>query len=564
MNENEREPGDGGPAEPGEPAEQGSAPGPAGGQGQWDRDSARRRRGRRGRGGRPPMPGQGFRPQGQAQPFRPQGQGQGFRPQGPGQFRPAAPEHEDEGSGQTREVAAYERRQQAQQQRQQWRGPGFRAPGTGPRPMGAPMRGAPGGGFRPSGPPRMGAPRPGGPMRPGAFRGGGQRYQDIVRRATGGPRVSAIPAQDAGEPIAGPHAVLEALRAGRVVRRILVAQERGVRTGAVNDLMREAQERHVQVLTVDRKEVDRLSPTIDHQGVVGIAEGRAGVELDELLLHLDTVTEPALVLIIDSLQDPQNFGVLLRSAEGAGVDGVVIPRHRQVGLTPAVARTSAGASEHLLIADVANLRQAIDAIKEKGIWVVGTDDTGEMEWDEVDYRGPTAIVVGGEAEGIRRLVLEGCDQVVRVPMQGQVSSLNAAAAGTVVLFEALRQRIRDAAPPTSVRRQERPAAPSADVEEEGTDEEVSSDELALDAEEGAIDDGALEMGTLDESVQDDAPVAVSADDEVSGSEDPGADEIEALEMGTSGADEPAPERPKRAPAKRTASKTTKTTRKKAD
>lgn len=537
MDENEREPGESGPSGPMGPREP-------------------RRRGRRGRGGRPPMPGQGFRPQGQGQPFRPQGQG--FRPQPP-QFRPA-PEHENE---QTRELANYERRQQAQQQRQQWRGPGFRAAGA-PRPMGPPMRGAAAPGvFRPGGQPRMAAPRPGGPMRSGGFRGGGQRYQDIVRRATGGPRVSAIPAEQAGEPIAGPHAVLEALRAGRVIRRILVAQERGVRTGAVNDLMREAQEKHVQVLTVDRKEIDRLSPTIDHQGVVGIAEGRAGVDLDELLLHLDTVTEPALVLVIDSLQDPQNFGVLLRSAEGAGVDGVVIPRHRQVGLTPAVARTSAGASEHLLIADVANLRQAIDAIKEKGIWVVGTDDTGEMEWDEVDYRGPTAIVIGGEAEGIRRLVLEGCDQVVRVPMQGQVSSLNAAAAGTVVLFEALRQRLRDAAPPTSVRRQERPV-PVADADEEGTDEEMPSEELALDEEEGAIDDGALEMGELDESIEDDAPVAVAAAEEPP-AQDPGADEVEALEMGTSGADEEiAPAKPKRAPAKRTASKTTKTTRKKAE
>lgn len=580
MDENEREPGEGAPSEPREqrePADHGNAAGP-GGPGVPGQFDARRRRGRRGRGGRPPMPVQGFRPQGQ--PFRPQGPGQfrpqgpgQFRPQGPGQFRPPAPESEDEGSGQTREVAAYERRQQAQQQRQQWRGPGFRAP-SGPRPIGPPMRGAAAPGiFRPGGAPRMGAPR--GPMRPGGFRGGGQgqRYQDIVRRATGGPRVSAIPAQEAGEPVAGPHAVLEALRAGRVIRRILVAQERGVRTGAVNDLMREAQEKHVQVLTVDRKEIDRLSPTIDHQGVVGIAEGRPGVDLDELLLHLDTVTEPALVLIIDSLQDPQNFGVLLRSAEGAGVDGVVIPRHRQVGLTPAVARTSAGASEHLLIADVANLRQAIDAIKEKGIWVVGTDDTGEMEWDEVDYRGPTAIVIGGEAEGIRRLVLEGCDQVVRVPMQGQVSSLNAAAAGTVVLFEALRQRLRDAAPPTSVRRQERPAPPvvdaNEDAAEEGTDEEVAGSELALDEEEGAIDDGALEMGELDDSVQDDAPVPVlaeagSAPAEEVAEQDPGADEIEAVELGTSGADdEAAPPKPKRAAAKRTVSKTAKTTRKKA-
>ena len=532
---NEREPSGPRPAGPG-----GERPG-----GQFGGADARRRRGRRGRGGRPPMPpGQGFRPQGPPQQVRP----------------PAPAEHEDEGSGQAHELAAYERRQ-AQQQRQPWRGPGFRAPG-GARPMGGGMRpSAPRpGGFRPGGPPR--GARPGGPPRMGMPQR--QRYQDVVRRATGGPRIAAIAPQDAGEPVAGPHAVLEALRAGRVLRRIYIAQERGVRTGAVNDLLREAQERHVQFLMVDRKEIDRISPTVDHQGVVAIAEGRVGVELDELLLHLDTLTEPALVLVIDSLQDPQNFGVLLRSAEGAGVDGVVIPRHRQVGLTAAVGRTSAGASEHLLIAEVANLRQAIDAIKEKGIWVVGTDDSGEMEWDEVDYRGPTALVVGNEAEGIRRLVLEGCDQVVRVPMQGQVSSLNAAAAGTVVLFEALRQRLRDAAPPTSVRRQERPAPAAVDAEQEGTNEETSGEDLALDEEEGAIDDGALEMGELDESVQDDAPVAVAAAEEPP-AQDPGADEVEALEMGTSGADEePAPVKPKRAPAKRTASKTTKTTRKKAE
>ena len=163
------------------------------------------------------------------------------------------------------------------------------------------------------------------------------------------------------------------------------------------------------------------------------------------------------MLVVDSLQDPQNFGVLLRSAEGAGVDGVVIPRHRAVGLTPAVAKTSAGASEHLMIADVANLRQAIDALKEKGVWVIGTDETGDMLYDEVDYRGPSAIVIGGEGEGIRRLVLEGCDQVVRIPMEGHVASLNAAAAGTVMLYEALRQRRRDAAPPDT--RTARPAAP---------------------------------------------------------------------------------------------------------
>jgi len=434
---------------------------------------------------------------------------------------PARPPEDDEGSSQMREVGAYERRQRGSQQRGPWRGggTGFRPPGAAPRPPFAgprpPFAGQRPGGFRP----QIGGPRQ-------------QRYQEMVRRATAGPRTG--PAEEGGEPISGPHAVLEALRAGRSIRRIFVANERGARSGAVNDLLREATEKRVQVRFVDRIDVERLSPGVEHQGIVAIAEGRPGLELDEMLLHLDTLTDPPLVLVIDSLQDPQNFGVLLRSAEGAGVDGVVIPRHRQVGLTPAVSRTSAGASEHLLIADVANLRQAIDALKEKGVWVVGTDDSGDMEWDEVDYRGATAIVVGGEGEGIRRLVLEGCDQVVRITMRGQVSSLNAAAAGTVVLFEALRQRMRDAAPP-QVERPERPPADEREVGEEPEDGEPATD-LMLDEETPAGED----VRGDDQDVEDFAEAAqAEGDAEVT---------PEAVEP------EPAP-KPKRA-TKRTAAKGT--------
>ena len=400
-----------------QPSEQRSFAGPGG-----DFRDRSRRRGRRGRGG-----GQRFA----AQPRGPMGSAP--RPAGAG-----APARDDEESSQARELAAYERRQQ-QQRNRQWRGPGWVA---GARPTGAPapFRGPAtgGGGFRPQRP--MG----------GGFRGGrrpgGPGYAEQIRRVTAGPRAQAAPSHEAGEPIAGPHAVLEAIRAGRVVKRLFVSNERGTRTGPVNDLITEAQQRRIFVRFVDAMEIQRLSPVENHQGVVAIVEGKAGVELEELLLHLDALPQPALVLVIDSLQDPQNFGVLLRSSEGAGVDGVIIPRHHAVGLTPAVAKTSAGASEHLMIADVANLRQAIDALKEKGVWVVGTDESGELLYDEVDYRGATAIVVGGEAEGIRRLVLEGCDQVVRIPMEGQVASLNAASAGTVVLYEALRQRRRNVPP----------------------------------------------------------------------------------------------------------------------
>ena len=431
-----------------------------------DQDGARRRRrGRRGRGGgggfgAPRPPYSGPRPQFGA----PRPQFGAPRPQfgaPPSRPQPFVPREESE---QSRELAGYERRQ-AQRQRgpMGWRGG---AGGPGPAPQG--------GGWR-------------------QRRGGEQRYSEAIRRVTAGPHKAAPSHEPVGEPIAGPHAILEAIRAGRNIRRLYVSQDRNVRTGPVNELIAEAQQRRIFVRYTDKMEIARLSPVENHQGVVAIVEGKAGVELDELLLHIDTLSNPALVLVVDSLQDPQNFGVLLRSAEGAGVDGVVIPHHRAVGLTPAVTKTSAGASEHLLIADVANLRHAIDALKEKGIWVVAADESGDLLYDEVDYRGPTAIVIGGEGEGIRRLVLEGADQAVRLPMEGMVSSLNAAAAGTVMLYEALRQRRRDVPPAQT--RTPRPEEPAEAQENGGWENEP------MQAPEGRSEPAEAPEGGTDETDQ---------------------------------------------------------------
>jgi 23S rRNA (guanosine2251-2'-O)-methyltransferase len=468
-----------------------------------------RRRGRRGRGG-----GQRF----------------GGPPQrGPGGPRPiggpGAPAHTEEDS-QSRELAAYERRQQQQRRSiSPFRGPGWVAGQRPAAPSGGVFRPTPGG-FRPGGGFRGGQGRPMGAGR-GGRRPGGAQYTEQIRRATAGPRSGAAPSHEAGEPIAGPHAVLEAIRAGRVLKRLFISNERGTQTGPVQDLIQEAQGRRIFIRYVDAMEIQRVSPIESHQGVVAIVEGKPGVELDEFLLHLDGLSQPGLVLVIDSLQDPQNFGVLLRSSEGAGVDGVIIPKHRAVGLTPAVAKTSAGASEHLMIAEVANLRQAVDALKEKGIWVVATDESGDLLYDEVDYRGPTAIVIGGEAEGIRRLVLEGCDQVVRIPMEGHVASLNAASAGTVVLYEALRQRRRNV-PPADTRtpRPERPAALMPQDEAFGEVAEGEMDETEIDPldEQMERDDGEV-LTPAESDGADDVNVDEPADDDAEADADEQTEDV---------------------------------------
>jgi len=232
--------------------------------------------------------------------------------------------------------------------------------------------------------------------------------------------------------------VLEALRAGHVAR-VFVAREN--RTAQVlRDLQEEARAANVPVQAVPRAEMERTLANRNHQGVAAAYHQHPYASLDEIVALAAGSDEPGLVLLLDGVQDPGNVGSLLRSGEAAGVHGVVLPRHRAAGVTPAVVRASAGAAEHLAIAQETNLTRTIAWFKEQGYWAVGLDEESSTPYDRIDGNRPLVVVVGGEGKGITRLVREACNTVVRLPMRGQVGSLNAAVAGAILLYEVRRQR----------------------------------------------------------------------------------------------------------------------------
>ena len=238
----------------------------------------------------------------------------------------------------------------------------------------------------------------------------------------------------------GRRPVYEVLRAGRRrIYRLLLAE--GVREHAdsVAQIVSLAQAKGVQATRCNRRELDRVNP--DHQGVVVEAGPYAYTALHDLLAFPNDPDTPPLFLLLDLLQDPQNVGSLLRSAEAVGVHGVIIPERRAVGVTAAVVSASAGAVEHLRVTQVTNLARVIDELKHHGVWVAGLEvDPGAQLYHQADLRGPLALVVGSEGGGLRRLVREKCDLLLRLPMRGRVASLNAAVAGSIVLYEAERQR----------------------------------------------------------------------------------------------------------------------------
>lgn len=237
----------------------------------------------------------------------------------------------------------------------------------------------------------------------------------------------------------GKRVVTEALRSHRTVRKVYFAT-RPTESNGLAEIEGLARRNRVTAQTLDRKALDRLADTDRHQGVAADIIEYSYATVDDLLAEAQKRNEKPLILALDQLQDPQNLGTLIRTAEAVGAHGVVVPRHRAAGVTPAVERASAGAIEHLLVAETPNLNRMADDLKKQGVWIVGLDAEGDQPYDKVDGDMPICLVVGSEGKGISQLLREKCDLLVKLPMRGKVGSLNAAVAGSIVLYEIWRKR----------------------------------------------------------------------------------------------------------------------------
>jgi len=235
--------------------------------------------------------------------------------------------------------------------------------------------------------------------------------------------------------LSGIHPVAEALRAGRPLERVLVAQGAGgARLQEIIDLAREA---HVPVRFEQRQTLNRLAGTPAHQGVVALGAAQKYADLD-------AVPTGEMLVVLDGVEDPHNLGAIIRTAHAAGASGIVIPERRAATVTDVVAKAAAGALEHLPVIRVTNINRALEDLKKRGYWIYGLDERGEEDYDRVEYTAPTVLVLGGEGKGLHEQVRKHCDMLVRIPMAGKISSLNVSVAAGIVLFEWKRRRAKSA------------------------------------------------------------------------------------------------------------------------
>ncbi len=238
--------------------------------------------------------------------------------------------------------------------------------------------------------------------------------------------------------IEGRNSVLELLESGKDINKIYVAD--GEHHGSIKKIIAIAKERRIVLVEIDKNKLNEMSQTENNQGVIAIVPPFEYCEVEDILENAKNKNEDPFVLILDGIEDPHNLGSIIRTAETAGVHGIIIPKRRAASVNSTVNKVSAGAVEHMKIARVNNINDSIKLLKDKGLWIIGTDGNTETNYFEQDFKGPIGIVIGSEGAGMGKLTKENCDFMVKIPMKGKVTSLNASVSAGIIMYEAVKQR----------------------------------------------------------------------------------------------------------------------------
>ncbi len=238
--------------------------------------------------------------------------------------------------------------------------------------------------------------------------------------------------------IEGRNAVIELLESGRDINKILIAK--GERHGSINKIIAMAKERKILLSEIERNKLNQIAESQNHQGVIAIVPPFNYCEVEDILELAKQKQEMPFILLLDEIEDPHNLGSIIRTAETAGVHGIIIPKRRAASVNSTVSKVSAGAVEYMKIARVNNLNETIHYLKKQGLWICGTDMNTDVIYTKQDYKIPLAIVIGSEGFGMNRLVKENCDFLVKIPMKGRITSLNASVSAGIIMYEVLRQR----------------------------------------------------------------------------------------------------------------------------
>ena len=240
--------------------------------------------------------------------------------------------------------------------------------------------------------------------------------------------------------VIGRNAVTETLKAGRSVNKIFVAK--GNTDGSIRQILALAKENNIVIEFVDKSKLDKISSGARHQGVIAQVAAINYFSVEEILQFAATKNEPPFILLLDELEDPHNFGAILRTADAVGVHGVIIPKRRSVSLNSTVAKTSAGAVEYVKVAQVTNVAQTLKSLREEGLKIIGADMSGTENFYDADLNCGLVLIIGNEGKGMRRLTRENCDLLIKIPMVGKINSLNASVAGAVLMYEVFKQRMK--------------------------------------------------------------------------------------------------------------------------